>query len=182
MDNKNNLKKQLYGSLAVIVLLVIMLTVTTYALVSSFVKVEENHFQMGTVDISLNEGKKIFDGEDFLLEPGSSVKEDFTIKNESSVEVYYRLYLENVSGDLSDALIFQIYEGDALIYSCSAKDFNIENPCIGADSLNVGETKDLSLVVKMTEESGNQFQNGYMAFDITADAVQVRNNPDMMFE
>lgn len=182
MDNKNKLKRQIYGSLAVIILLVAMLSVTTYALVSSFVKVEDNHFQMGTVDISLNEGKRIFDGDGIILEPGSSVKEDFTIKNESSVDVYYRIYLENVSGELTDSLIFQIYEGENLIYSGLAGDFNIDDPCIGVSPLKVDEVKNLSVVVKMAEDSGNEFQDSYIYFDITADAVQVRNNPDMMFE
>lgn len=47
--------------------------------------------------------------------------------------------------------------------------------------LAAGETRTLTAVVKMREEAGNAYQNGGMTFDMTVDAVQVRNNPDRAF-
>ena len=34
----------------------------------------------------------------------------------------------------------------------------------------------------MEEEAGNAYEDGGLTFDMTADAVQVRNNPDIAFE
>lgn len=181
-NNKENLKMEIVAGFSVIAALTAMLSVTTYALSTASVLVEENYFQMGTVDISLNDGNKIFEGSDFKLEPGSSVKKDFTLKNESTVDVYYRLYLENVSGSLKDSVVFQIYDGDELLYSGLANEFTKESPCIGEAALKAGEEKLLTVVVKMQETAENEYQNSYISFDITADAVQIRNNPDKMFE
>lgn len=181
-NNKENLKMEIAAGISVIAALTAMLSVTTYALNTASVLIEENSFQMGTVDISLNDGKKIFEGSDLKIEPGTSVKKDFTLKNDSTVDVYYRLYLENIAGSLKDRLIFQIYDGDEMLYSGLANDFTKDSPCVGDTALKAGEEKILTVVVKMQEDAGNEYQNSYISFDITADAVQVRNNPDKMFE
>lgn len=81
------------------------------------------------------------------------------------------MYLENVTGSLPAVLNFEIYDGDKLLFSGSAQDLKRENPCVGDEPLEVGETRTLTAVVKMAEGAGNAYQNGDMAFDVTVDAV-----------
>ena len=159
-----------------------MLAITTYALISAIVGVDGNVFNTGTVEIELNGGKPVFDGSDMNIEPGYSAKKDFTVENKGTADVYYRLYLENVSGSLTDALSFEIYDGDRLIFSGSADELSRETPCINSEVLKAGGTDTLTAVVKMKESAGNTSQNGGITFDITADAVQAKNNQDISFE
>ena len=102
--------------------------------------------------------------------------------NLGTADVYYRLYLENVSGELADGLLFQIYDGENLLYSAKAEAFVKEAPCVVDTLLPAGESHTLTLVVKLEESAGNDFQSGGVTFDLTADAVQAANNPDKEFE
>lgn len=180
--NQSRTKKKAVSSLIAIIVLFIMLVFTTYALVSSFVSVDDNLFQTGTVKIELNGGKTVFDGSDMNIEPGHTLVRDFTVENKGSAEVYVRLYLENVQGALQEALSFSIYDGDKLLFSGAADEWTRESPCISDTPLAVGETRTLTAVVKMDEAAGNAYQSGSITFDMTADAVQSKNNPDKSFE
>ena len=95
--------------------------------------------------------------------------------------MYYRLYLENVDGALKDALIFEIYDGEELLYSASAADFSEQNPFVGQEILQPDQTKTLSLCVRMKETAGNMYQQQSIQFDLSANAVQAKNNPDKEF-
>ena len=115
------------------------------------------------------------------IEPGYSIRRDFTVENRGTAEVYYRLYLENAAGPLLDVLDFAIYDGDTLLFEGAADSLTRETPCEGAAPFAPGETRTLTAVVKMREGAGNTYQNGGITFDMTADAVQVRNNPERDF-
>ena len=173
--------KRLTAHLAVIVLLCFMLALTTWALVASFVSVDGNVFEMGTVKIELNGGKTVFDGTDMNVEPGHSLVREFTVANTGTADVYYRLYLENVTGSLQEALIFEIYDGTTLLFRGTASEWNRESPCEDGAVLPSGETRTLTAVVKMQESAGNAYQGGGITFDMTVDAVQAKNNPDAAF-
>ena len=125
--------------------------------------------------------QKIFDAADMNIEPGYSIRRDFTVENCGTAEVYYRVYLENAAGPLLDVLDFAIYDGDTLLFEGAADSLTRETPCEGAAPLAPGETRTLTAVVKMREGAGNTYQNGGITFDMTADAVQVRNNPERAF-
>lgn len=180
--NQSRTKKKAVSSLIAIAVLFVMLVLTTYALVSSFVSVDHNLFQTGTVKIELNGGKTVFDGSDMNIEPGHTLVRDFTVENKGSAEVYVRLYLENVQGALQEVLTFSVYDGDKLLFTGKAKDFSKNTPCISETPLAVGETRTLTAVVKMDESAGNAYQTAGITFDITAEAVQAKNNPDRLFE
>ena len=62
MDKANHTRKKAVGSIVMIAVLFLMLVVTTYALVASFVSVEDNAFETGMVQIELNGGRTVFDG------------------------------------------------------------------------------------------------------------------------
>ena len=168
--------------IAAIIVLLVMLIITTLALFSSIAEADGNVFQTAQVKISLNGGEKIFHDDDFQLSPGSSIEKSFTVKNESNVEAYYRLYFENVNGPLENAVEFQIYDGDNLIYQGKPAQLVKTDPCLAPRSLQAGETHTLSIKAVMLDASGNTYQNAYLEFDVAADAVQVRNNPDKKFD
>ncbi len=182
MDKTRKTGKKAVGSIVMIAVLFLMLVITTYALVASFVSVEDNLFETGTVQIELNGGKTVFDGSDMNIEPGHSLVRDFTVENIGSADIHYRLYLENVEGALQEVLTFSVYDGDKLLFTGKAKDFSKQSPCISETPLAVGETRTLTAVVKMDEAAGNAYQTAGITFDMTAEAVQAKNNPDKAFE
>ncbi len=181
MDKRNQFRKKAVARLVAMIALVSMLAMTTYALTASVASVKDNEFQMGTVEIGLNNGKTVFDGSDLNMEPGRSIKKDFTLENLGTAEAYFRLYLENMEGTLQEELTFEIYDGDELLFAGRPETLTQENPCVGTTPLKVGETRTLTAVVKMNESAGNTHQASDFSFDITVDAVQSKNNPDKEF-
>ncbi len=179
-DNKTQNKAWL--SIVAVVLLFVMWAVTTYAFVASFVSENDNLFETARVKIILNEGERIFLESDFQMEPGRTLVKDFTVRNDSTVPVYYRLYLGNLQGALQEALIFKLYDGDELVYSTDMKNFTMDAPFLSGESLEVGETKVLTAHVVMDPVSGNRYQDSNVTFDVVAQATQVKNNPNMEFE
>lgn len=183
MENKSGRTgKKAVSSLIIITVLFCMLALTTYALIASFVSVEDNLFQTGTVEIELNGGKTVFDGSDMNIEPGHTLVRDFMVENKGSAEVYVRLYLENVEGALQEALTFSVYDGDTLLFRGAADEWTRKAACISDTPLAFGETRTLTAVVEMDASAGNAYQGGGITFDMTADAVQSKNNPDKAFE
>ena len=183
MDERSNqTKKRAVTSIIAIIVLVCMLVVTTYALIASFVSVDNNLFQTERVEIELNGGKTVFDRTDMNIEPGHALVRDFTVENKGTADVHIRLYLENVQGPLQEVLSFAIYDGDKLLFRGPAKELTKDSPCVSDSPLLVGESRTLTAVVTMDTSAGNAYQSGGITFDMTADAVQSRNNPDKSFE
>ena len=96
--------KKLTGGIVAIVILALCLCITTFALVYASVSVNNNIFHTGEVKINLNDGKPVIQEHEFLFEPGMTVVKDFFIENDSTWDVFYRLYLDHVTGGLSDVL------------------------------------------------------------------------------
>lgn len=181
MQNKTKTAKRLTASVVVIILLSICLAVTTFALVLSMVSVEDNLFKTGTVKINLNDGKPVIEENEFLFEPGMTVKKDFYLKNESSCDVYYKLYFQNVNGGLADVLEVKICDDDKVLFEGTPKSLNKENIVAADDTLRLGEIKELQIYFHFPEESGNEAQNLFLNFDMAADAVQTKNNLNKEF-
>lgn len=178
---------RLYISIGVIVLLVVMLSATSYALIKSVVSVEDNEFETGQVKIDLNGGEPVFDemeeGSHLNIEPGHTLKRDFYIENESTADAYVRLYMENVSGDLRDILIFDIFDEDGTaVFSGTAAQLEQRDSYVSEEPLAAGEREVFTMIVRMPEGNGNMYQNGDLSFDMRADAVQARNNDGKEFE
>lgn len=180
-------RQKLYSSIGIAVLLSLMLSVTTYALITSIAGVEDNSFRTGSVRIDLNGGKPIFsedrNGSHMNIEPGHTLKEDFYIRNEGTADAYYRIYLKNISGDLDDILLFNLVdENGHVLFSGTAEQFDSKNAYEGEEPLAPGESITYTMTVKMPEEAGNTYKNADITFDMSADAVQVRNNDGKEFE
>ena len=173
--------RRLSGGIAIIVLLTICLAVTTFALVHVSVQVENNVFHTGTVKINLNDGAPVIREEEFLFEPGMTVKKDFFIENDSTWDVFYRLYLDNVTGGLSDVLTVTIKDGDKILYTGTANELTKQNVIAADDTLKIGQRRNLTVVFHYPESSGNDTQNLDLTFTLCAEATQTKNNPNKLF-
>lgn len=182
MNSNSKTAKKLTASIAAVIILTFCLSITTYALVRETVSVENNIFQTGTVQINLNDGKPVIEEHEYLFEPGMTVEKPFYIQNESTWAVYYKIYFDNVDGGLADVLEITILDGDKILYQGTASSLTRQNVIAADDILLVGEKRNLTIRFHFPENSGNSAQNLKLAFDLCADAVQEKNNPDKDFD
>ena len=184
--------RRLTRGILVIILLAICLCVTSYALVMATVRVEQNFFQTGTVKLDLNGGAPVIQAD--LFEPGATLKKDFYLKNESTDSVYYKLYFNNVAGGLANVIQVTVTErvddgirpeqvpAEKIVYSGVASQLTKANLTAAEDDLEIGETRYFSIFFHFPAAAGNSAQDMTLAFDLCAEAVQTRNNPDKLFE
>lgn len=174
--------KKLTGGIVAIVLLAVCLLVTTVALVYESVSVENNLFHTGEVSLNLNDGKPVIQQHEFIFEPGMTVEKDFFIENDSTWDVYYRIYLDNVTGGLGNVLTVTIKDGDKVLYTGKASELVKEKTLGADDALKVGQRRNLKAVFYYPEEAGNSTQNLDLTFTLCAEATQTKNNPDRLFD
>lgn len=178
---KTKTAKKLTAGIAAIVILAVCLCISTFALVYTSVSVENNIFSTGNLHINLNNGKPVIREYEFNFEPGMTVKKDFFVENDSSCEVYYRLYFDNVSGGLADVLNVTIKDGEKTLYRGTANELNMQNTAAADDILNIGQRRELTVYFHYPEDKGNGTQNLDLTFTICAEATQVKNNPNRLF-
>lgn len=182
MTGEKSAKRRLTGGIVAVAVLALCLCITTLALVYSMVSVEGNLFQTGRIEINLNDGNPVIEEDEFLFEPGATVEKNFFIENTGTWDVYYKVYMENLEGGLADVLEVSLRDGDTVLYSGTAADFTRENTVASLGSLKLGERRELTISFHFPENAGNSAQNLYLSFDLRADAVQTKNNPDRLFE
>ena len=182
MKNNSTTSKKLTASITAVVILAVCLCITTFALVWATVSVEGNLFHTGTVKINLNDGKPVIEEHEFLFEPGMTVKKDFFIENQSTWDVYYKLYFTDVDGGLADVLEVTVMDGEKVLYQGLAGDLTKENVGTADDILKLNERRNLTVYFHFPEESGNSVQNLVLTFSMKADAVQTKNNPNKLFD
>ena len=142
---------------------------------------ENNLFHTGIVKINLNDGKPVIEEHEFLFEPGMTVKKDFFIENQSTWDVYYKLYFTDVEGGLADVLDITVKDGEKILYSGKASDLTKESVGAANDVLKLNERRNLTVYFHFPEEAGNSTQNLVLTFSMSADAVQTKNNPNKLF-
>ena len=179
---ENKTAKRLTGGIIAIVALAVCLCITTFALVYASVSVENNLFHTGKVKINLNDGKPVIREHEFIFEPGMTVKKDFFIENDSTWDVYYRIYLENVSGGLKDVLEITVKDGDRALYSGTASELTQQNVTAADDTLKIGQKRNLTVYFHFPEDKGNETQNRDLTFTMCAEATQTKNNPNRLFD
>ncbi len=182
MINKTKTARKLTASIAWLIILAVCLAITTFAIVYSMVSIESNLFTTGTLQINLNDGKAVIRQGEHIMEPGATIKKDFFIENQSTCSVYYRLYFQNVSGGLADALIVTICDGDKIIAKGTPTELTRNGVEAAPTPLEIGEKKELQIYFHFPEAAENSVQNQSLSFDFAADAVQVKNNPDGRFD
>lgn len=178
---KSNIWRKLFSGIFVTVLLMLGLTITTIALVYQKVTVEENLFVTGQVKISLNDDQPVF-REDILFEPGMVVEKEFTLSNDSTCDVHYRLYFTNIEGEFAEALQVEVLDRDEAIFEGTLKDMNGQKSQGAQGVLEEGEARVMTIVFRVPKDCKNEMQGQTILFDLNADAVQAVNNPDGLFE
>ena len=179
---ENKTAKRLTGGIIAIVALAVCLCITTFSLVYASVSVENNLFHTGKVKINLNDGKPVIREHEFIFEPAMTVKKDFFIENDSSWDVYYPIYLENVSGGLADVLEITVKDGDRAMYSGTASELTQQNVTAADDTLKIGQKRNLTVYFHFPEDKGNETQNLDLTFTMCAEATQTKNNPNRLFD
>lgn len=174
--------KKITGGIIAIIILSVCLIVTTAALVYSSVAVENNYFRTSEVKLNLNDGEPIISEHEFLFEPGMTVKKDFFIRNESTWDVYYRIYFDNISGGLADVLDVTIKNGETVLYSGKPSELVRSSVPAAEDILAVGERRELTVYFYFPKEAGNEAQISDFEFTVCAEATQTKNNPDKKFD
>lgn len=182
MKRSSKTKKRLKGSIVAVIVLAICLCITTYAIVWASVSVNENVFQTGKVQINLNGGEPVIKEQDFLFEPGMTVQKEFFIENKSTCDVYYKLYFTNAEGGLADILEITIADGDKTLYRGTAAELNRTAVSAAENSLGLNERRDLMISFHYPENADNSGQACTLTFNLCADAVQTKNNPQKLFD
>ncbi len=182
MREQNKTAKKLTGSVITIILLAVCLCITTFALVYSTVAVDNNLFQTGTIEIDLNGGKPVITGGEYLFEPGVTVEKPFYIENQGTWDVYYKLYFDNIEGGLADVLEVEIRDGATVLFDGKIAGLTKEQVGAADDILKLNERRELTISFHYPEEAGNGGQALYLSFDLKADAVQAKNNPNRLFD
>ena len=76
----------------------------------------------------------------------------------------------------------EIRDGDNVLYAGKAAELIKENAGAADDILKLNERRELTISFHFPEEAGNDAQNLYLSFDLKADAVQTKNNPNRLFD
>lgn len=182
MREKNKTIKKLNFGIFSILFLSICLCITTFALIYATVSVDNNLFHTGAVKINLNDGKPVIEEHEYLFEPGMTVEKTFFIENQSTWDVYYKIYFENVSGGLADVLVVDILDGDRTLFTGKMSELTRANVGAADDVLLLNERRELTIRFYFPKEVGNSAQNLFLSFDLSADAVQTKNNPNRLFD
>ena len=186
LDNEKSILKKITTGVVIFIILCVCLCITTLALIYTMVTVEDNVFQTGYVAINLNDGEAVISDTDITFEPGMTIKKDFFIENESPRPIYYKLYFNDLQGDLAKVLKVTIVDKtDAdnvtVLYDKVADEmrrFNVETV---ESPIEGGERRQLEIIFHLEESENNDYQKSGMSFDLCADAVQAENNTDKEF-
>ena len=181
MKRNNTPTEKLTASVVTIIVLTVFLCITTFALVWATISVDNNLFHTGIVKINLNDGKPVIKEHEFLFEPGMTVKKEFFIENQSTWDVYYKLYFDDIEGGLADVLEITIKDSNRILYQGQANGLTKENVGAADDVLKLNERRALTVSFHFPEEVGNSLEELYFTFSMKVDAVQTKNNPNKLF-
>lgn len=178
----NSTARKLAAGIAVIVLLTVCLCITTYALVTLSVSVQDNFFKTGSVAVNLNDGKPVIEEHEFLFESGMTVTKDFFLENCSTWDVYYKIYFDDVEGGLATVLQITISDGEKVLFRGTAAELSRANVAAADDVLRRNEKRTLAISFHYPEDAENATQNRTLSFTLCAEAVQTKNNPNRAFD
>ncbi len=150
------------------------LVLTTLELTHSGISVTDNAFHTGAIHINLNDGSPLIQEHEILFQPGMTVERDFFIENSSTDSVYYRLYFDDLSGELANVLTITIKDGDDILYCATADQLTRTNAIDTVDVLYAGQRKNLTVLFYFPEDKENSAQNMSLQFTIHAEAIQAQ--------
>lgn len=178
--------KKFFRSMAILVLLIVGLTITTMALMRETLQLHDHTFETGRMKINLNNGQKLqfrdVNGNDIAyFEPGMTVVSNFFVRNEGTNDMYYRFYFDQVEGELAEVVRVTILDGNEIIFEGDMRNMDRKHSSAVDDVLEINESKTLTIMFTVDPDSGNQYMSKYLAFALNAEGTQVRNNPNREF-
>ena len=182
-----NMGKRLFISVLTIAVLLMGLGVTTLALASVTRQIGGGFFSTGTVKGNLNGGVAVLsagDGEELKsLEPGQWLERSFYVENVGTQDAYYKLFFEEISGELQNAIEVQILRADnaVLIYKGILGEMTRENMLSTDDYLVPLERRTLTIRFKICDSAGSEHGGRTLSFRMSADFTQVKNNDNREF-
>lgn len=165
----------------ILIIVIALLIGVTFAVAYVAVRVDNNIYRTGEVKINLNDGNPIIGESEFLFEPGATLKKEFFVENQSTWSVWYKIYLENVSGELADAIRVKLTDGDDVLFEGTMRELSDGSNASNRE-LKVLEKRTLTIYLTCMDDVGNVMQGQSVSFDIKAVCVQTKNNPDRKFE
>ena len=178
---KHNTAAKLTGAIAITIIFLACLCITSLALSSAGISIRGNIFSMAAVSININDGKPVISKGDFTFEPGASIQREFFIENTGTADVWYKIYFSNVTGNMSDHIDVSIATGDAVLYSGKMSELTKSDVTTSETMLRIGEKLVLSITFTMSANANNDCLNETLVFDICVDATQAKNNPNKKF-
>lgn len=183
----DNYQSRMRREIATIVILLICLGITTYALVKSSVELNNNLFNTGRISLEINNGKplqfKDVNGNEITcVEPGMDITAEVSITNTGSGDMWYRVYFDEVSGELVDSLKVTVKDGTDVLYTGRMDELTRITSRTMNELMEPGEVKYLTVELEFIDSSDNQYQSKDLSFVMKADATQVKNNPKKEFE
>lgn len=185
-------KKQIRRGCVTLALLISAFFLTSFYLAAGSVKVVlgNNVFATESMEIGiLGNGQSseikftnYTENENFA-EPGMRLVGNFTVKNDSTFAVYYRLRFTKVDGDLADVMqaTIKTKEGSVLCGPYTVKELT-DRSLFTVCELGAKSSVELQLELYFPEGTGNEAQNKTLSCELAADMTQKRNNPDKYFE
>ena len=192
MTHSLNMKKLLISIIIIIIFMVCFVS-TTFALIYNKVTVEDNYYQTGTLKVDINGGNPIIEENEFNFEPGMTVVKSFYIENRSTCDVYYRLYLDELEGDLADAIKITItiddgdedHDNNKVLYSDIASNLTKEHSTVADDILGAKDSdngkRNYLIYFYYPSDSNNSGQDKSLSFMLSVEATQTKNNTDKEF-
>ena len=181
MRNNITSSRRFITSAVMVVILTLCFAVTTYAITRKHAS-SYGLFQTGEVKINLNDERPIISGDGFWFEPGITIERRFFVENEGDCDVYFKVYFDNVNGELADVLNVKVMDGDSILFNGTPKDFTKINTTTAEDVLKQNERRDLTIFFHYPEAAGNITQGDKLNFNLCAKAVQAKNNSNKEFE
>ncbi len=171
-----NKKKKIINRVlvAILIMMIAAIIALAYALYTTEV---DTFISTGTIDLNFNDGTIVFADEDLRLSPGETVIREMFVENAGEEPFYYRIYLDNMSGNLIDSTVVNIYDEDGtLLLTIETAEFDSSNYFTTDEILEAGERVNLSMEIVVMDNAGDVYQESEMNFDIIASAIQSKNN------
>lgn len=160
----------MFISLTLIFLVAALVGGATFALFTDTSTNVGNSFQAGTVIVRLSEST-ILETDAFKAEnmaPGDVIRGSFTIKNDGTLDQWYRIVPIFDDGTL--------FTGDwPAVLTIKDYDYKAEDPW---KELKAGDSVEVEFELALDENAGNYYQEAEGAISFRVDAQQVRNNSD----
>lgn len=179
----NKTKKKLLFCFVSIIILILLFNVSLFGFIEAKLSLGDNNIKTGNISISLNGNNKIFDDNDYYIQPGDIVKKSFYIENDGENDVYFKIYFDNLEGTYFDYIYVEIKNEEGVII-CEGlmNELSKENVESKDDALCASEKRNFEISIIFLEEAGNDYQDEKIDFEIIVMATQTKNNPNRDFD